>query len=243
MSALGPRRARYGWPRLHERGDHPDQWPGGGSAGRPDDTGGDRPDASAAASVPRAPPLNGSRASRTRDRGRCRHGLRCKERSLRDLPRREAGGRELGDPSLGRGQARRCGRPAADAGELLPGALGPDRRPQAVERRERLPQRLVRQALLLPPAVEAAVREQGAPPLEAASASPSCSRRAARSWLRAPSRSPRAAARSADDRAADREHPRRRGDPGRLVEAPDDPRRPVDVAERRARPPPGRRRA
>ena len=85
---------------------------------------------------------------------------------LRDLPVAESACGQVGDLALGPGQLRGSVWAAPDTPELLARALGPDRRAESLEDRERGLQRLVRESLLLPTAVQLTFGQQGPRALE-----------------------------------------------------------------------------
>src|SRR5580765_2811209 len=68
--------------------------------------------------------------------------------------------------ALSLGQLRGSVWPAPDAPELLPRAIGPGGRAQVIEDRERGPQCLIGESLLLPTAVQLTLGQQGSGALE-----------------------------------------------------------------------------
>ena len=94
-------------------------------------------------------------------------GLGGEERALGDLAAGEARRGELGDPPLGLGQRRRGVRPPARPGPSSALVIAAQSgAPSDSKHRERLAERLVGESLLLPAAMEAALREQRPAALE-----------------------------------------------------------------------------
>src|SRR5207253_6705096 len=83
-----------------------------------------------------------------------------------DLAVRLPLGDKLGDLLLGRSELVTRGGATADPAELLPGALGPERRAHGLEAFERFRKRRVRSAALLHATEHAAERKHGARALE-----------------------------------------------------------------------------
>src|SRR5262249_58520838 len=93
-------------------------------------------------------------------------GVHADKQRLRDFPVGVTGGRQLSDPFPGRGEVLRRGGPQADARQLRPGPLRPQRGAEPLEDLHGFLEGLAGGPLLFEAPKDLAFREQGPPELE-----------------------------------------------------------------------------